>query len=145
MKSKPACGWTCGERVLLVLCAPPVLLAVWVGTIHHNWHSGLCAIRYSVGGGPTEQRPLVLAGSVAGLILVLGVALTGGAATVSEAMGQRWVWVLVLLPEVAWSGPLAVAWGLLPLRRPLRALASASPVPEESMNPTRLHGAFTNG
>ena len=145
MQSKPASGWTCGERVLLVLCAPPVLLAVWAGAVHHNWHSGLGAIRYSVGGGPTEQRPLVLAGSVAGLILVLGVAVTGGAATVGDVMSQQWVWVLILVPETAWAGPLAVAWVLMPLRRPLCALAAASSAPDEVASEISSRGAFSNG
>jgi hypothetical protein len=115
-------GWTPRERLLVVLCLPPLLLALWTGSIHHNWHRGLSAVRFATGFGPAAPKPLFLAGSAAGLILVTLVTATGGSATIVEVMSERWIWVFILLPDLAWAGPLAVAWVLMPLRRPILSL-----------------------
>ena len=101
----------------MVLCLPPVLLALWTGSIHHNWQRGVAAVRYSMGFGPPAEKPLLFAGSVSGLVLVVIVTLTGGSTVVTEALGQRWIWVFILLPDLAWLAPLGLACLLLPLRR----------------------------
>ena len=103
----------------------PVLLAAWTGTIHHNWHRGVAAVRYSAGFGPPAEKPLFFAGSVSGIVLVVIVTLTGGPAMVSEALGQRWIWVFILLPDLAGLAPLGLACLLLPLRRPMIRLMPA--------------------
>lgn len=118
--------WTRGGLLLLVLCFPPVLLAVWLGSVQHNWQCGTAAVRYSLAAGPRAGRPLFVLGSASGVVLVLLVVLTGGAGTAVEAFSEPEIWIILLLPEMAWAGPLMVAWMLRPLRVPLCGFARAS-------------------
>jgi len=106
----------------VVLCAPPLLLAIWVACLFHNLDRGLMAVRYATALGPPADGPLFLAGSASGLLLAMMLGATGGTEVLSELLSQRWTWALVLMPEIAWAGPLAVAWLLLPLRRPMERL-----------------------
>lgn len=121
--------WTCGGLLLLVLCFPPVLLAVWLGSMQHNWQCGTAAVRYSLAAGPLAGRPLFVLGSASGVVLVLLVALTGGAATAVEVFSQPTIWIILLLPEMAWAGPLMFAWMLRPLRTQLCGFARVSEAP----------------
>jgi hypothetical protein len=119
--------WSAGDFLLVILCLPPVLLALWAGSIHHNGQRGVAAVRYSTGFGDPAERPLFMVGSIAGLVLVGLITLTGGPAVAAEALGQRWIWVIILLPDLAWLAPLGLACVLLPLRRPMiRLMPSAS-------------------
>jgi hypothetical protein len=102
--------------LLIALCLPAVLLAVWLCCIQHNWHRGVAAIRHALGADREPGCPVLLAGSAAGLSIVLGIALPGGTAILVEVLSHRAVWMIILLPEVVWAGPLLLAWVLLPLR-----------------------------
>ena len=123
----PATSLSGGERLLIVLCIPPILLAAWAGSIHHNWERGLSAVRWAAGGDKAPP-PLLMAGSASGLILVLGVTLTGGLQTTAATLCSPWIWILVLLPEIAWLVPLSLALVVLPLRRPLQRAARSAQV-----------------
>ena len=122
------------DAVLLITALPPVLLVVWLCSIQHNFQRGASAVRHAAGLGPAEGLPLFVAGSAAGFVLVLGVTIIGGTATAAGVLSQPLVWVLILLPEIAWGAPMVLTAVLLPIR----GLSPRLPVRQL---PVR-HGAF---
>lgn len=104
------------DVTLLALGLPPVLLAIWLCAIQYNLQRGASSIRWAIGLEPAFPRPLFLGGSAAGLVLVLGVTIIGGPANAAGVLSQPAIWVLILLPEAAWAGPMAVACVLLPMQ-----------------------------
>lgn len=104
------------DAVLLITALPPVLLVVWLCAIQHNFQRGASAVRHAAGLGPPEGLPLFVAGSAAGFVLVFGVTIIGGTATAAGVLAQPMIWVLILLPEIAWAAPIALTILLLPLR-----------------------------
>lgn len=112
----PSAPWRGRDVLLIALCLPAVLLAMWLCCIQHNWHRGAAAIRHALGADREPGCPVLLAGSAAGLAIVLGIALPGGTAILVEVLSQRCVWMIILLPEAAWAVPRLLAWVLLPLR-----------------------------
>lgn len=125
--------WTWRDTLLVALCLPAVLLALWIGAAHHNWERGVSAVRYAAAFGPRARPPLFFVGGAAGFLLVLCVSLSGGTPAAAEFLSSRVVWVLILLPEITWAGPLAVAWAVLPFRPLLERLIVA---------PASVRGAF---
>lgn len=118
-----------GDVALIVLCLPPVLLATWLCSIQHNWQRGSAAVKSAAGLGPPARPPLFLAGTAAGLVIVVIVTATGGIDVMRAAFAQPVLWIVICLPELAWVGPLAIALILLLLPHARRTGSSEVPRP----------------
>ncbi len=132
----PASAWSRGDLLLIGLCLPPLLLATWIGTVCHNLDRGAAAVRYSLAMGERPASPVFFVGSLAGGGVLVIVVLAGGGALLGELLSEPWTWVILLLPELAWAGPLSVAWLLMPLRGPMsRIVRVAGPPLDDGPEP----------
>lgn len=107
------------EVVLIVITLPALLGAAWVGVLHHNVGRGLQAVRWASNRAEPAApgRPVFVVGSLAGGVLWVSFALMAGVEHRMELLTSVTMWLVVLLPELAWIGGWIVLLPLLPLRR----------------------------